>query len=503
MRKARSGLSYGPCADPFIACRLAGDRRVRVCAARRPPTRTRRAASALIANRNLDVLFMVDNSSSMRLSQTNLTDELPDVHGRAEGRCRAACPTSTSRSISSDMGAGDGTIAGCDRRRATTGSSSPRRAGPARRRPCSPGATFISNVGGAANYTAADISTVFSCIAALGETGCGFEHQFASVLRALGADGKPPPRREPGLPAPRRAAGDRHGHQRGRLLGAARRRRSTTSTSNINARVAARAAGELPLQRVRPPLQRRAAAAQAPNGDMHGDRSRCRTARRPSATASLTPVAEFVARIKALKAAPASEILVAAIAGPATPYRCTGSRPSIADTSCGPASLPVAADRALVHGDRRQLRRPGASASRSGSTAFGANGFAVVDLRRRTSGPRCSRSRRGSARCWRRAAARAARPVRFPAARSRASVATPVRAAAAAGGGATARRRRRSGGSDAAAGTGMSSGERLRLSDGRRGRRASRASAPRARSSRGWRRGAGADVALRGTPSRG
>ena len=31
---------------------------------------------------------------------------------------------------------------------------------------------------------------MFTCIAALGEGGCGFEHTFASVLRALGADGQ-------------------------------------------------------------------------------------------------------------------------------------------------------------------------------------------------------------------------------------------------------------------------------------------------------------------------
>jgi hypothetical protein len=47
---------------------------------------------------------------------------------------------------------------------------------------------FIVNVNGNANYTG-DISDVFSCIAALGQDGCGFEHQFESVLRALGADG--------------------------------------------------------------------------------------------------------------------------------------------------------------------------------------------------------------------------------------------------------------------------------------------------------------------------
>ena len=55
-----------------------------------------------------------------------------------------------------------------------------------------PGAMFISNSGGLANYTG-QLSDVLTCIAALGSNGCGFEHQLASVARALGADGLPPP----------------------------------------------------------------------------------------------------------------------------------------------------------------------------------------------------------------------------------------------------------------------------------------------------------------------
>ena len=43
-----------------------------------------------------------------------------------------------------------------------------------------------------ANYTG-DLGDMLACIAPLGDGGCGFEHQLASVLRALGADGAPPP----------------------------------------------------------------------------------------------------------------------------------------------------------------------------------------------------------------------------------------------------------------------------------------------------------------------
>jgi hypothetical protein len=50
------------------------------------------------------------------------------------------------------------------------------------------GEHFISNVNGQANY-AGSLEGTFGCIAALGDTGCGFEHPFGAMLRSLGADG--------------------------------------------------------------------------------------------------------------------------------------------------------------------------------------------------------------------------------------------------------------------------------------------------------------------------
>jgi hypothetical protein len=55
-----------------------------------------------------------------------------------------------------------------------------------------PGQNFIIAGPGGNNFTG-DLADMFSCIAPLGSFGCGFEHQFASVLRALGADGAPAP----------------------------------------------------------------------------------------------------------------------------------------------------------------------------------------------------------------------------------------------------------------------------------------------------------------------
>ena len=64
-----------------------------------------------------------------------------------------------------------------------------------------PGATFISDIDGVKNYTG-NREDVFGCIASLGESGCGFEHPFASITRALGADGSPPPAENQGFLRP-------------------------------------------------------------------------------------------------------------------------------------------------------------------------------------------------------------------------------------------------------------------------------------------------------------
>src|SRR5262249_3915319 len=48
---------------------------------------------------------------------------------------------------------------------------------------------FITSAGkGTRNNFSGDISDVFSCIAALGSNGCGFEHPLAAAARALGGN---------------------------------------------------------------------------------------------------------------------------------------------------------------------------------------------------------------------------------------------------------------------------------------------------------------------------
>jgi MYXO-CTERM domain-containing protein len=292
--------------------------------------------SAVIANRNLDVLFMVDNSSSMRLSQMNLASNFSNFIDPLKA-LPGGLPNIHIAVVSSDMGAGTGNITGCS----TTGDNGVFHFAPTgtcTATTLQSGATYISNVNGTANYTAADITTVFSCIAALGDTGCGFEHQFASVLRALGADGMPAPTENQGFlrsdallaiimvtnedDCSARAGTNLYDTTSSILL-----RSDLGPPSNFRCNEFGHV-----CDGQRPPRE-------APNEDVSASvmLNNCTSS---ECDGSLVPVAEFVARLKALKAAPNSEIVVGAITGPATPYTVTWKNPSVADTSCNAASCP-------------------------------------------------------------------------------------------------------------------------------------------------------------------
>src|SRR5262249_1180318 len=100
--------------------------------------------------------------------------------------------------VSSDMGAGANAVELCNNDQGIF-QATPR--GTCTAAGLMPGQTYISNVNGVANYTG-NISDTFSCIAALGQDGCGFEGQLKSVARALGADGFAPPPENTGFLRP-------------------------------------------------------------------------------------------------------------------------------------------------------------------------------------------------------------------------------------------------------------------------------------------------------------
>jgi hypothetical protein len=141
-------------------------------------------------NRNLDIVFMVDDSLSMEPLQVKLTSQFPvfmDVLKNLPG----GLPNIHIGVVSSSMGAGanGANISHCNDPGNDHGVFRTNKLGTTcAKATLNAGQNFIVNVNGQANYTG-DIADVFSCIAALGQNGCGFEHQFESVLRALGADG--------------------------------------------------------------------------------------------------------------------------------------------------------------------------------------------------------------------------------------------------------------------------------------------------------------------------
>jgi hypothetical protein len=144
---------------------------------------------------------MLDDSSSMETAQANLKANLGVFMDVLKG-LPGGLPDLHVAVVTSDMGAGDGaSIMGCSQ----TGDAGVFRfqaSGGCASTGLSPGATFITSTGGAnpqTNFGQQDITAVIQCITSVGSIGCGFEYQLASVARALGADGDPPPQENQGF----------------------------------------------------------------------------------------------------------------------------------------------------------------------------------------------------------------------------------------------------------------------------------------------------------------
>ncbi len=151
------------------------------------------------ANRDVDVLFVVDTAPGSASAQAKLAAAFPVfVATLMTGRTRL--PNLHVAVISSDLGAGADTAAdapGCrpggDRgvfqvapRLACAGTGPPATG------------SFISVVDGAADL-GGTLADALACIAPLGEAGCAFRQPFAAALRALGADGAPAPTENAGF----------------------------------------------------------------------------------------------------------------------------------------------------------------------------------------------------------------------------------------------------------------------------------------------------------------
>jgi len=296
------------------------------------PDPTQTGSIVLTANRNVDLLFLIDDSSSMAKSQENLRRNFP-AFMTALKALPGGLPNVHIAVVSSDMGAGDGSIAGCDANGGKNGIFQYTARGSCTATNLDPNATFISDIAGVRNYSG-NLEDVFSCIAALGESGCGFEHQFAAITRALGADGQAPPAENQGFLRPEAYLAivmitneDDCSASPGVPLF------DTTSNTNLASLLGPPANfrcnefGHV-CDGARPDRH-------APNNTVGDTRSYASCV--PAEDGYLLSVAETVARIKALKPDPDNQVIVATIAGPETPYTVEWKAAPTSDSGPWPA----------------------------------------------------------------------------------------------------------------------------------------------------------------------
>jgi hypothetical protein len=158
-----------------------------------------RALNLYAPSRNADILFVIDDSSNTARLQQNLVRNFPVFIQRLSDPSHAAGLANLHIAVvSTDMGAGDGSIAGCDANGGKNGVFQYAARGGCQATNLDAGATYISDVDGVKNYTG-NLEDVFACIAPLGESGCRFRHPLAAAARALGADGQPPPAENQGF----------------------------------------------------------------------------------------------------------------------------------------------------------------------------------------------------------------------------------------------------------------------------------------------------------------
>jgi hypothetical protein len=288
---------------------------------------------------SVDVLFLIDDSSSMRLAQEKLLRDIPTFFDTLRS-LPGGMPDLHVGVISSDMGAGDGTVSGCDATGGRRGIFQYTARGTCTNPGLDAGATFIANGRGLSNHTGT-LPDTFRCIAALGETGCGFEHQLAAIARALGADGRPAPLENQGFLRPDANLAivmltneDDCSASPGVPLF------DTGSNTNIESQLGpstnfrCNEFGHFCDQegsRVHPSRH-----APGNNVAVTVPYSSCRS---NDTEGYLLSTRDVATAIKALKSDP-SQVMVASIQGPPTPYTVGWRAPTTSDTSCGAASCP-------------------------------------------------------------------------------------------------------------------------------------------------------------------
>jgi hypothetical protein len=149
-----------------------------------PPITTQEKTFPVGQNRDLDLLFMVDNSLSMKGLQDKMAQRLPDFMKVLED-LPGGLPNLHVAVVSSSLatGAADNHQIGCGLG-SPPGDDGGRFQHAARCTGLNAGQTFIKAVPGGNNFTG-NLAEVFACIATLGDGGCGIEQQFQATKMAL------------------------------------------------------------------------------------------------------------------------------------------------------------------------------------------------------------------------------------------------------------------------------------------------------------------------------
>ena len=183
---------------PTAAGLLAASTLVAACsggAPQPPPSPTETLAFPAVLNRDIDILFVVDNSGSMQEEQAALAAAFPEFVAML-GRIDGGMPNVHLGVVSTNVGSGGVSIGGCTTPVRPEGDDGALLTGA-----CAGIAdSYLSDVALAdgsreVNYTGT-LAEQFSCITALGTTGCGFEQPLEAMRRALS------PGRNPGFLRP-------------------------------------------------------------------------------------------------------------------------------------------------------------------------------------------------------------------------------------------------------------------------------------------------------------
>jgi hypothetical protein len=254
----------------------------------------------------LDILFMIDDSGSMKDKQDNLARNFPRFMRVLEDAVPAGGALDAHVAVvSSDLGVAAG---GEDATCFANGGDNGRFQATPRGVCAGPRDHFIITNGAQKNFDG-EIGDVFSCIARLGTQGCGFEHQLGSVRRALGGD--------PAAPMPPENAGFLRPDARlGIILITDEDDCTAPDGSDLFTNDPAKLAAYGPRESYRcnefGHLCGGAAPPRAPSQGLTCESNE-------TASSRLVHVSDFVDFVRGLKADP-DMVRVAAITGPATPY---------------------------------------------------------------------------------------------------------------------------------------------------------------------------------------